>query len=107
VIRINEISVSRNHATIRFEDGVFRLQDNNSKFGTLSGICEPLKLFEGNKIELQIKQAHLQISYERKEREGWYCCGPRLTLENEVNFNELDANNQIIVFETEASDVEQ
>ena len=34
-IRMTEISVSRNHATIKLQNGKFYLEDNNSKFGTL------------------------------------------------------------------------
>jgi pSer/pThr/pTyr-binding forkhead associated (FHA) protein len=34
-IRINDISVSRFHAVISFENNEFFLQDNTSKFGTL------------------------------------------------------------------------
>lgn len=34
-IRISDISVSRFHAKIKYEDGKFMLEDNTSKFGTL------------------------------------------------------------------------
>ena len=34
-IRISDISVSRLHAYIKYENGQFLLTDNNSKFGTL------------------------------------------------------------------------
>jgi pSer/pThr/pTyr-binding forkhead associated (FHA) protein len=34
-LRINDISVSRQHAVIRFKNDGFYLQDNMSKFGTL------------------------------------------------------------------------
>ena len=34
-IRVSDISVSRCHATIRYEKGKFLMEDNNSKFGTL------------------------------------------------------------------------
>ena len=34
-LRINDISVSRCHALIKFRDGRFLLEDNLSKFGTL------------------------------------------------------------------------
>lgn len=34
-LRINDISVSRCHAIIKFRDGKFYLEDNLSKFGTL------------------------------------------------------------------------
>ncbi|KFG53683.1 FHA domain-containing protein, partial [Toxoplasma gondii FOU] len=34
-VRIPDVSISRYHATIRFVDGHFQLEDHNSKFGTL------------------------------------------------------------------------
>jgi pSer/pThr/pTyr-binding forkhead associated (FHA) protein len=34
-MRVPEISVSRNHATIYFENGNFYIDDTNSKYGTL------------------------------------------------------------------------
>lgn len=34
-IRITDISVSRNHAMIKFINGAFHIFDNKSKFGTL------------------------------------------------------------------------
>jgi hypothetical protein len=34
-IRITDISVSRNHALIKFQNGAFHIFDNKSKFGTL------------------------------------------------------------------------
>jgi pSer/pThr/pTyr-binding forkhead associated (FHA) protein len=34
-IRITDISVSRNHAIIKFQNGGFYVFDNKSKFGTL------------------------------------------------------------------------
>ena len=34
-IRITDISVSRNHALIKFQNGGFHIFDNKSKFGTL------------------------------------------------------------------------
>ena len=34
-IRIADISVSKCHAVIKYDNGEFYLEDNNSKFGTL------------------------------------------------------------------------
>lgn len=34
-IRIADISVSRCHATLKYEKGIFYIEDNNSKFGTV------------------------------------------------------------------------
>jgi len=43
-ILVSDISVSRNHAQISYKDGKFVLFDNNSKFGTLVQIDEPIEI---------------------------------------------------------------
>ena len=43
-IRISDISVSRLHAYIKYEDGNFVIVDNNSKFGTLVKLSKPFKI---------------------------------------------------------------
>lgn len=43
-IRISDISVSRLHAFIKYEDGNFVILDNNSKFGTLVKLLKPFRL---------------------------------------------------------------
>lgn len=43
-IRISDISVSRLHAIIRYQENEFVLHDNNSKFGSLVLIQKPYHL---------------------------------------------------------------
>ncbi len=43
-LRINDNTVSRTHAFLRFIDGDYYLEDNDSKFGTLVQIAGPLTL---------------------------------------------------------------
>lgn len=43
-IRISDISVSRLHAYIKYQDGKYILTDNNSKFGTLVLLKKPFKI---------------------------------------------------------------
>jgi len=62
-IRINDISVSRSHAKLRYdmEKGTILLRDLKSKFGTLILIKKPLQIKE--------KKIHIQIG--RTYIEGW------------------------------------
>ena len=62
-VRINDISVSRKHAVLKYnsEEGTLLLKDLKSKFGTLILIKKPLKIKE--------KKIHLQIG--RTYIEGW------------------------------------
>ena len=62
-IRINDISVSRNHAKLKYDkdNGTILLRDLKSKFGTLVLIKKPLEIKE--------KKIHIQIG--RTYIEGW------------------------------------
>ena len=46
-VRISDISVSRNHAHIKYIDNKFILEDNLSKFGTLVLVRKELEIFPG------------------------------------------------------------
>ena len=60
-VRINDISVSRAHATLTFSNGKIRLRDLKSKFGTLVLIKKDLPILE-KKIQLQIGRTYLESS---------------------------------------------
>lgn len=51
-VRISDISVSRVHAHINFNQGNFYLEDNNSKFGTLVQIKKAQQLSVYNSIAI-------------------------------------------------------
>ena len=46
-LRINDISVSRLHAMIKYKDNRFLLEDNVSKFGTLVLVNKRTPLYAG------------------------------------------------------------
>lgn len=58
-MRVPDISVSRYHASIEFKDGHFVVSDNDSKFGTLIMLKEPIiidpKVYSGNDSDLDLK----------------------------------------------------
>lgn len=58
-IRINDISVSRQHAKIVFSEGKLFIKDEESKFGTLVLLSENTKL-KGNE-SYQIGRTFLQV----------------------------------------------
>ena len=62
-MRINDISVSRSHAKLKYnaEDGTLLLRDLKSKFGTLILVKKPLKIKE-KKIHLQIGRTYIEAS---------------------------------------------
>jgi len=46
-LKIDDISISRVHSRIRFEEGKFILEDNNSKFGTMVLVKQLTPLLPG------------------------------------------------------------
>lgn len=60
-MRENDISVSRLHAYIKYENGQFLVIDNNSKFGTLILLRKNYKI-EKKKIALQIGRTVITFS---------------------------------------------
>lgn len=63
-VRIADVSISRCHATIRFKDGAFLLEDHSSKFGTLVVIKKPRPIEVGTSMSVQIGRTVLQMSVE-------------------------------------------
>ena len=64
-VRINDISVSRCHAMIRFETGRFSVEDNDSKFGTLVKTAKQLDLREGGSLTVQAGRSLLMVQVKR------------------------------------------
>ena len=61
-LRINDISVSRLHAMIKYKDGKFLLEDNISKFGTLVLVNKKTPLFAGFNKAVQIGRTVINFS---------------------------------------------
>lgn len=53
-VRINDISVSRCHAIIKYKKDGFYMEDNLSKFGTIVLIKEKLRLSEDHTVAIQV-----------------------------------------------------
>jgi pSer/pThr/pTyr-binding forkhead associated (FHA) protein len=52
-IRVSDISVSRYHARIKYQDGQFLLEDNTSKFGTLVMIKDKTPIIANHTCAVQ------------------------------------------------------
>merc|ERR1719343_1607045 len=66
-VRIADVSISRCHATIRFQRGQFVLEDNNSKFGTLVAMKKPRVLEPGVAISIQMGRSVLSLSAQNEQ----------------------------------------
>lgn len=63
-VRISDVSISRHHATIRFHEGQFLLQDQESKFGTLVAMKKPRQLESGRPLSIQVGRTVLALSLQ-------------------------------------------
>jgi hypothetical protein len=63
-VRIMDVSISRWHATIRFQRGNFLLEDHNSKFGTLVAMKKPRMLESGANTSIQMGRTLLSVSVQ-------------------------------------------
>jgi len=67
-VRIEDISVSRNHAVIKMKDRSFCIEDCGSKFGTLILAKRPIILGQGTALTLQINRTLLNITIKQPWR---------------------------------------
>jgi hypothetical protein len=63
-IRIADVSISRCHATIRFKDGRFLLEDHSSKVGTLVVLRKPQPVEAGCGLSAQIGRTVLKMTVD-------------------------------------------
>ena len=61
-VRVNDISVSRCHAVVRKCADGFYINDNNSKFGTIILVREPIPLIEGQAVAVQSGRSVISIT---------------------------------------------
>lgn len=61
-LRINDISVSRLHAFVKYKEGKFLLEDNLSKFGTLVLVKKRTPLLPGFNKAVQIGRTVVNFS---------------------------------------------
>mmetsp|Transcript_60688 Transcript_60688/g.112594 ORF Transcript_60688/g.112594 Transcript_60688/m.112594 type:complete len:421 (-) Transcript_60688:66-1328(-) len=63
-VRIADVSISRCHATISYQNGAFLLQDNKSKFGTLVAMKKPRPLEVGTHTSIQMGRTVLSLQLQ-------------------------------------------
>ena len=69
-IKLSDISVSREHARVKFLNNKFFIQDNRSKFGTLISVCKELLLTQGNEVTIQVNRTIIHFLVKRP----FVCC---------------------------------
>jgi len=76
-IRVQDISVSRLHASIHLENGTFRVSDRKSKFGTLIQVRRSAALHPGSLTSLQVGRTVLTFKVKQEFRFADLCCFSR------------------------------
>jgi hypothetical protein len=66
-IRLDEGSMSRWHASIRFEQGEFYVEDHGSKFGTFLSMSHTWTLLPGESLPIKIGKTVLCIAHESSQ----------------------------------------
>ena len=82
-IRLNDVSVSRNHAKIRYDEGSFYLDDIGSKFGTLILIQNNILFLPYKDISIQTGKSHLIFNLNRTCL-GLFKCYKNILYENQA-----------------------
>jgi len=77
-IVVNDISVSRSHASIKYENGKFLIFDNKSKFGTLVQVKEPIEITQ-EKMVIQCGKTVVAFSLKSEKIKRERC----IEIENE------------------------
>ncbi len=67
-MRVNDISVSRLHATIKFKDNSFVLKDKVSKFGTLVLIRKTLPIPPNTVQAVQVGRSLINVCVQKCKR---------------------------------------
>lgn len=84
-LRINDISVSRYHAQIKYIENRFILEDNLSKFGTLVMVKKGLDIFPGQSRSVQVGRSlinfHLSFQQPHKVKTSEILFAPKAYIE--------------------------
>ncbi|GFE55878.1 erythrocyte membrane protein [Babesia ovis] len=63
-VRIADVSISRNHATIFYENGTFYLEDHDSKFGTLVALRRPMPITPTETMAVQVGRSLIELTVD-------------------------------------------
>lgn len=72
-IQIEDISVSRQHARIRLQEGAFFLEDNDARFGTLLQVQGSLRMQAGQSLTIQAGCSILNLAIAASDNGAHGC----------------------------------
>ncbi|KAL4439591.1 hypothetical protein ABPG74_003993 [Tetrahymena malaccensis] len=92
-IRISDISVSRCHAILSYDQGIFTIEDNNSKFGTLALIKDPIQLNnQNNNIAIQIGRTVLSFILKKNWKIYQVAIPPQQMAQKQNQQNKMESS---------------
>lgn len=95
-LRINDISVSRKHASLEYKDNSFLLTDLKSKFGTLMLTSDDIELSEQNSKTFQIGRTVVTIKSKSETPWKKKNLGKGLTANNEFKGEDLQRMEELL-----------
>jgi pSer/pThr/pTyr-binding forkhead associated (FHA) protein len=95
-LRINDISVSRKHASLEYKDNSFLLTDLKSKFGTLMLTSDDIELSEQNSKTFQIGRTVVTIKSKSETPWKKKNYGKGLTANNEFKGEDLQRMEELL-----------
>ena len=87
-VRMTDISVSRNHATLKLFNGYLYLQDNSSKFGTLIGLNNNVLISPNKQLAVQCGRLYLLLNMKKT-------CIAAMRCYKNIYLSELDYNDYL------------
>jgi len=84
-VRMTDISVSRNHASLKLYNGYLYLLDNSSKFGTLVHLQRNFKLIPQKQLALQSGKFYLLVNVKKTCFAAFRCYKNKTLMQQDYN----------------------
>lgn len=84
-VRMTDISVSRNHASLKLYNGYLYLQDNSSKFGTLVNLQRSLIVIPQRQLALQSGKLYLLFNLKKTCFAAFRCYKNKTLMQQDYN----------------------
>lgn len=89
-VRVNDISVSRCHAIIKYKQDGFYIEDNRSKFGTLVLLKEAFPLQLEYTSAVQVGRTVISFTVRNTAIVNQVNQEPKTAVANDTKFSEID-----------------
>lgn len=102
-VRMTDISISRNHASLKLINGSFYLIDNHSKFGTLVQVQNDVAILPEKQISFQCGKVFLSCNLKRTLY-AFFTCYKNLALLNN-DYNDNFEHQSLLIYKEETEKI--